>query len=58
MSGFNLIDSDTEENYEFFERGAEAEIDVSIFDDQVMVDEFLEEPIVPLEQPLTLQEQH
>ena len=47
MSGFNLIDSDTEENYELFERGAEAEIDVSIFDDQVMVDEFLEEPIVP-----------
>jgi hypothetical protein len=47
MSGFKLIDSDTEENYEFFERGVEAEIDDSIFDDQVMVDEFLEELIVP-----------
>ena len=46
MSDFNLINSDIEENQSFFERGYEFEIDPSIFDDQEMVDLFLEEPLI------------
>ncbi len=57
MSDFNLINSDIEENQSFYERSYEFEIDPSIFDDQEMVDLFLEEPLILEEHFLVIYQQ-